>query len=359
MKPASPFGLILTPGKADRRRGSMGTMRAGLEAFSWRSRAASGYPDGSNVGGGAIAGAKGWRLSGKSLAVYCTVSARFQLGVHGTKRASSRRWINRMNRGSAPLICRGIKQGGRLPLQNRLWAAGSAGTFYKRAESNALHSVSAHRDAIDERERLRVLCEHGRELRHNWQVQSAGATEDRGETISLPGYMAHGWMVTDVPATVLAAQVDNHPFQDPFFAKSLRDIPGTNYPIGKIYGYLPMTEGSPYRCSWWYRTEFSNAPQVNRKVWLHFNGINYRANIWVNGKRIADSGHVAGAFRSYEFEISELLRTGKGNAIAVEVFAQTEKDLGIDFLDWNPAPADKSMGLWRDVYLVTSGPVTV
>ena len=55
----------------------------------------------------------------------------------------------------------------------------------------------------------------------------------------------------------------------------------------------------------------------------------------------------------------EYLVPGKKNVIAVETFAQTENDLGINFVDWNPAPADKSMGLWRDVYLEQSGPVTL
>jgi exo-1,4-beta-D-glucosaminidase len=68
---------------------------------------------------------------------------------------------------------------------------------------------------------------------------------------------------------------------------------------------------------------------------------------------------VAGAFRSWDFDISSGLARGRENALAVEVFAQTEHDLGIDFLDWNPAPADKSLGLWRGVSLVTAGPVTV
>ncbi|MGA2436682.1 MAG: glycosyl hydrolase family 2, partial [Bryobacteraceae bacterium] len=42
-----------------------------------------------------------------------------------------------------------------------------------------------------------------------------------------------------------------------------------------------------------------------------------------------------------------------------EVFAPTEKELGINWVDWNPFPPDKSMGLWRGVYLTAAGPVTV
>ncbi|MGC1372894.1 MAG: glycosyl hydrolase family 2, partial [Candidatus Sulfotelmatobacter sp.] len=47
------------------------------------------------------------------------------------------------------------------------------------------------------------------------------------------------------------------------------------------------------------------------------------------------------------------------NVLAVQVFAPTENDLAITFVDWNPAPPDKNMGLWREVYLTASGPVAV
>ena len=144
-----------------------------------------------------------------------------------------------------------------------------------------------------------------------------------------------------------------------FFGMNLRKIPGMDYPVGKIFGYLPMSDKSPYHCSWWYRTEFSASTTPPRTTWLHFDGINYRANIWLNGKQIAGSDRVAGAFRSYDFDISGYLARAQRNVLAVEVFAQTEHDLGIDFLDWNPSPADKSLGLWRGVSLSTSGPVTV
>ena len=53
------------------------------------------------------------------------------------------------------------------------------------------------------------------------------------------------------------------------------------------------------------------------------------------------------------------MKPGAENVLAVQVFAPTEKDLAITFVDWNPAPPDKNMGLWREVYLTTSGPVAL
>ncbi len=162
-----------------------------------------------------------------------------------------------------------------------------------------------------------------------------------------------------VPGTVLGSQVADGVFPDPYFGMNLRKIPGTDYPITKIFGYLPMSADSPYRCSWWYRVEFRARPEMGDVRTLHFDGINYRANIWLNGKKIASSDEVAGAFRAYDIDATADLSATGLNALAVEVFAQTENDLGIDFLDWNPAPADKSLGLWRGVSLVSTGPVSV
>src|SRR5208337_927124 len=44
---------------------------------------------------------------------------------------------------------------------------------------------------------------------------------------------------------------------------------------------------------------------------------------------------------------------------AVEVFAPDKTDLGMTWVDWNPTPADKNMGLWKDVYLTTTGEVAL
>ena len=54
-----------------------------------------------------------------------------------------------------------------------------------------------------------------------------------------------------------------------------------------------------------------------------------------------------------------LAPAGGVNVLAVQTIAQTEKDLGINFVDWNPSPPDKDMGLWREVYLRQTGPVTL
>jgi exo-1,4-beta-D-glucosaminidase len=198
------------------------------------------------------------------------------------------------------------------------------------------------------------------ELRQDWALQSSCKAKERGSVLSSVAFKPQGWYAATVPSTVLAAQVAAGEFGDPYYADNLRKIPGMNYPIGGNFAELPMSADSPYACSWWYRTEF-RVPQdyKGRNVWLHFNGINYRANIWLNGHKVADFKDVAGAYRIYEFDVTEYVLPGNTNVLAVETFAQTENDLGINFVDWAPMPPDKDLGLWRDVYVVASGPVTV
>lgn len=212
-----------------------------------------------------------------------------------------------------------------------------------------------------------ALCIVGRaetsgrlDLRENWFVQSSCKVSEPAEVLSSTQFSPDHWYKTTVPSTVLAAQVANGEFHDIDFGKDLRKLPGMDYPIGQMYSNLEMPSTSPYACSWWYRTEFK-LPQdfKGRKIWLHFNGINYRANVWLNGKKLADAKDVAGAYRIFELDSTPLIDQDRPNVLAVEVFVAGAKDLGITFVDWNPTPPDKDMGLWRDAYVMASGPVRV
>jgi exo-1,4-beta-D-glucosaminidase len=198
-------------------------------------------------------------------------------------------------------------------------------------------------------------------LHEGWQLQSACKLQAAGDVISADKFQTDGWLKTAVPSTVLASQTAATVFPDPYYGMNLRQIPGTTYPIGHIFANMPMAADSPYRCGWWYRTEFA-APasaHADERQWLHFGGINYRGDVWLNGHKIADSTKVAGAYRTYDFDVTEFLKPGRKNVLAVETFAPTEKDLGINWVDWNPCPPDKDMGLWGAVDLVSTGTVTL
>jgi exo-1,4-beta-D-glucosaminidase len=193
-----------------------------------------------------------------------------------------------------------------------------------------------------------------------WSLQSSAVAKAAGDVLSQPGYAAGGWHTVRVPSTVVGALVDNGVYPDPYFGMNLRAIPGTTYPIGERFTLLPTPADSPFKPSWWYRTEFTvPAASAGRSFALHFDGINYRANVWVNGQRIAKADEVAGAFRRYDFDVTALVKAGAANAVAVEVFAPEPHDLAIMWVDWSPTPPDKNMGLWGNAYLTESGPIAL
>ncbi len=197
-------------------------------------------------------------------------------------------------------------------------------------------------------------------LNDGWEIQSSCEAKSTGQQVSTAGFEANGWHKTTAPNTVVGTLVDDKTYPDPTYGTNLKNFPGMNYNDKSIFSIQDMPEGSPFRCSWWWRTEFAvKPPFLGDHFWLHFPGINYRANVWVNGKKIADAKDVAGTFRIFEFDVTSVLKTDGQNAVALEIFAPEKNDLGITWVDWNPTPADKDMGIWKEVTLTSNGPVAV
>src|SRR3989441_2241837 len=93
-------------------------------------------------------------------------------------------------------------------------------------------------------------------LKNGWAIQSSARVQEKGEVLSTTQFKPKGWYPTSIPATVLAALVQNKVFPDPYFGMNLRSIPGATYPIGENFSHSPMPSDSPFRSSWWDRTEF-------------------------------------------------------------------------------------------------------
>ncbi len=196
-------------------------------------------------------------------------------------------------------------------------------------------------------------------LAAGWSIQSSAKVTGTGAEISTPKFRPDGWYLTALPSTVIGALVNNKVYPDPYFGMNLRSIPGTTYNIGTNFSNIAMPKDSPFAVSWWYRTEFKLPPgSRGKRLWLNFDAINDRANIWLNGHQIANADDVAGMYRMFEFDITDTALPDT-NTLALEIFPPTEHSLTITFVDWNPMPADKDMGLVRDVYVLTSGPVAV
>jgi exo-1,4-beta-D-glucosaminidase len=201
-------------------------------------------------------------------------------------------------------------------------------------------------------------------LTAGWEIQSYDKVKENGDIISTGKFKPDGWYAASVPSTVLAVLCKNGVFPDPYFGENLRKIPG--YQDGIWYS---MPDNSPFRIPYWYRTEF-RLPQeyTGKKVWLHFDGINYKANIWLNGKRIADSNSVVGMFRRFAFDVTDGVISGN-NYLAVQITApgqsrgkndkETDMECTSSWDDHCPYPPDGNMGIWRSVYIRATGPVTI
>lgn len=173
-----------------------------------------------------------------------------------------------------------------------------------------------------------------------------------------------GWYDAVVPGTVLTSLVAAGKYPDPYY--------GLNN--------LSITD-SLCRKDWWYRTTFESPANENGKLaWLNFNGINYRAKIWLNGKYLGD---INGAFARGTFKVTDVLKKAGRNVLLVQIIPPSNpgipdeqsalsgmgKNGGVHTLDgptffategwdWLPGIRDRNIGIWQDVQLYFTGNVT-
>ncbi|MGN6193480.1 MAG: glycosyl hydrolase 2 galactose-binding domain-containing protein [Ginsengibacter sp.] len=228
----------------------------------------------------------------------------------------------------------------------------------------------------------------------HFDLQSSAVVPQSGETISSPSYHSNTyWFPVKVPCTVLTGLVQNKIYPDPYIGMNNMLIPDASDSFNhqyhlEQYSYLP-NEPNPWKEPYWYRTTFEiPSSDEGKHFQLIFKGINYRAEVWVNGKRIADSSEMAGMFAQYSLDISSVVNAGKANILAVKIYpldypglpaTPQLKALGDFFAnggptgdigknvtmlcsvgwDWMPAVRDRNMGIWQPVFLRTSGSVVI
>ncbi|HEY9073684.1 MAG TPA: sugar-binding domain-containing protein, partial [Desulfobaccales bacterium] len=204
-------------------------------------------------------------------------------------------------------------------------------------------------------------------LTTGWELQDAGQVSQTGEALSRTDYQPAGWHHATVPGTVLTSLVNDGIYPEPLYGENNRT---NNIP------------DSLCRTDYWYRTAFT-PPQsfAGKQIWLNFMGINYIAEVWVNGRQV---GTIKGAFTRGIFNVTPCVTVGAANALAVHVRPQPhpgathEKTIasgtgpnggvtGLDgptFLcsigwDWIPTIRDRDSGIWQDVSLSASVPIVL
>ncbi len=179
-----------------------------------------------------------------------------------------------------------------------------------------------------------------KQLSEGWFIQSNDSVALSGDKISSNHFKPDGWFATKVPSTVMHSLVENGVYSNIFVDDNMKNI-----------------SSKPFNASWWYQTKF-NLDEVPQTLFLDFEGVNYKANVWLNGKQIADTTLLKNAFRQFKFNITQGVIKG-ANTLAVEIFPPVPGDFSIGFVDWNPAPPDHNMGLFREVFLEANAGVEI
>lgn len=172
-------------------------------------------------------------------------------------------------------------------------------------------------------------------LTSDWKMQPSDKLNGVDEMlISRNDFDAKSWMETIVPGTVLGSMATTRVIEDPYFGTNMQEV-----------------DAEQFKQPWWFRTSFKlNTEDLKKNVSLRFNGINYRADLWVNGKKVVGKENFAGAYRMFTFNINNYIQEGE-NTIALKLWQHVDGEYSIGFVDWNPLPRDRNMGIFREVFL--------
>lgn len=183
----------------------------------------------------------------------------------------------------------------------------------------------------------------------HWQIQDTAKAQEAGAAISTTGFATAEWFPVSARATVMAGLLENDVFKfDVFHSDNLRAV------------QVPDASGNLFVTPWWYRAGFSLArAPASRHTLLRTHGIIASADVWVNGRQVADHADIAGAYPVRDIDVTRWVKPG-ANALALKVHpGDPRMSLSIGWVDWNPTPPDNNMGPWRGVDIIQTGPVAL
>lgn len=209
------------------------------------------------------------------------------------------------------------------------------------------------------------LAAQGAELAESWSILSAMFNASTPEELSSAGHSAPGWLPAIVPGTVLATYLAAGAIPDPFYGNQQEQI----------------SEAFFTHNDFWYRNTFHVSDDCRgRRLWLVFEGINWKADVYLNGTQL---GSIAGAFIRTRFDITRTAILGGENCVAVLIHQVDHPGpvqhkilggqyrnggvLGLDsptFLasigwNWLPTIRGRNIGIWNHVRFETSGDVVL
>lgn len=228
-------------------------------------------------------------------------------------------------------------------------------------------------------------------LSGDWQIKSSVSIKEGGEIISTQKFVVESWYPAKVPTTVLNALIQDGIYPDPWVGLNNYKIPDVSDEFNKKYDLAKYSyidgKTNPWKDPYWFRKEFElPVDYQGKQLWLNFDGINYRADVWLNGHQVAAHSEMVGMFIRYKYDITQYALVNQKNILAVEihqvdhpglpspgvqfeVFGKTRghaidifKDETLKFSGgWDCAPVirDRNMGIYQDVYITATGPVSI
>ncbi|MFC6103766.1 glycoside hydrolase family 2 protein [Olivibacter domesticus] len=202
------------------------------------------------------------------------------------------------------------------------------------------------------------------ELNSGWKCINYKEVKQQGEKISLPSFQLKNWKNAVVPGTVLTTMLQNKEIPDPFYGMNNEKIPDI-YTIGKDY------------YTYWFVKDFEEKqPTSDQQVWLHFRGINYSCEVYLNGHKV-NTEPFKGMYLRKAFNITSYLREDGKNRLAVIVFPPDEvgnpnggqggdgtiaKNVGLQYTagwDWIKPIRDRNTGIWDKVSIEKTGSISI
>ena len=178
-------------------------------------------------------------------------------------------------------------------------------------------------------------------LTDGWECQSSTVTGMDGAALSSGQSTSASWYATHVPTTVMGALVSNGEYEGL--------LEKDNY---------SRLDNKRFLVPWFFKNTFKlNGLHAHEHVSLLFEGIDYRADIFLNGVKVASRDTVAGPFRTFSIDVTGVAK--EHNTLVVETYRCQPGEYNIGFVDWNPRPLDESMGIVRPVKVRRSGPVVI
>lgn len=155
------------------------------------------------------------------------------------------------------------------------------------------------------------------------------------------GWLLNGTYPATVPSTVMGVLTANGEYPHILEGMAYQQIDKSRFDASFTYS----------------KTFELDAEDLKGHIFLDLDGINYRANIRLNGQLIADKETVYGTYRRHHLNITQVAKAT--NTLEIELFRAQKGDPNAGYVDWNPRPADESMGVFRPVTIHTCGDVLI